>query len=61
LLVAAGHQNPLKYSPRQALAWLELAMRRQADEAKRHYLLNRSAFWADEKQEQQLLEQLDGE
>ena len=36
-------------------------MRRQADEAKRHYLLSRAAMWADEKQEQQLLEQLDGE
>ena len=57
-LIAAGHADPLSYTPRQAAAHLRILTEREKDNRAADFSITRAAMWADGKAAKNFMREL---
>lgn len=57
-LIAYGHNDPYKYTPKQAQAYFELAIARRSEELREYFVSTQNAMHADKKGAEKFLKEI---
>jgi len=57
-LISHGHNNPYKYTPKQAAGYCELAQNRRSEDLANMFIITQNAMHADEKGAKKLMKEL---